>query len=682
MAENEVIGIGIEARLEAFRQDMASIPGIGAKEAKALAAQLSQEIKATEKASKAAEKAAKDAAKAQKDAAKGAKDLAERIDGADKAAKKFGGALSGIIPEVGALVDGVGAVADVSEGLGAAAESAGVGLGTVAAAAGGLVAVVGALAAVYRVQAREAEQITGMRRLEAEVAASLVGVERQLVDAKLAEAVATGTLSEETGRELATREAARRAVLDYAAAQAQQRAELRDSIAASERNLGILRSTIKAGLILATLPALPVLIADAAIEGVDKARARLDSFVETIAGGIDSVIGWGDGIEDSSARLRVLDAAVVEQAQLQSELKDVTIRTTKATDGSAAATAAATKAEADRAAAVATLTEQLGRYEAALTGLRGIEEGAGEDRLSELDRLTAARDSALAEITSKEKAALDARLGDAAAVAELDSEVAAARLAVEQRYRRDVAALEDRAADENAKRREAEAKAEETAAAARRSIQERLLGYARDGLAQIAGGLDEAATAAGARAEALAGRLVTLDGYITESQRAELEKRIKASTAAARRSFEVSKIARLAEATVNTFTGATAALASAPPPFNFVAAGLVTSAGLANVAQIAAQQPAFHSGGPVDLQPDEGFRKVRNREYVANPTGRAVLGDRTLQRANAGIAPSSGAVVVQVYRHTRQVDRYEADRLSAGNPIARALLGKKKPGME
>jgi hypothetical protein len=681
VAENEVIGIGIEAKLEAFRQDMATIPGIGGKEAKALAAQLSQEIKAAEKASKAAEKAAKDSKKATADAAKGAGDLAEKIGKADTAAKKFGGALSGLLPEVGALVEGVGAVADVSEGLGAAAEAAGVGLGTVAAAAGGLVVVVGALAAVYRVQAREAEQVLGMRRLEAEVAASLVGVERQLVDAKAAEAVATGALTEETGRELATREAARRAVLDYAAAQAQQRQELRDGIATAERNLGILRSTIKAGLILATLPALPVLIADAAIEGVDKARARLDSFVDTIAGGIDSVIGWGDGIEDSSARLRVLDGAVARQAALQSELKDVQIRTTKATDGSAAATAAAAKAETERAEAVATLRDQLTRYADALSGVRGIEEAATADQATELDALTAARDAALEQLQEKEKAALDARIGDAAALAELDAATAEARLAVEARYQRDVAALREREADEAGRRREAEAKAEEAAAAARRSIQERLLGYARDGLAQVVGGLDAAATAAAERAGALAGRVVALDGYITESQRAELKKRIEASTAAARRAFEVAKIGKIAEATMNTFTGATAALASAPPPFNFVAAGLVTSAGLANVAQIAAQQPAFHSGGPVDLQPDEGVRRVRNREYVANPTGRAVLGDRTLERANAGIAPSSGAVVVQVYRHTRQVDRYEADRLSAGNPIAQALLNKKKPGM-
>ena len=101
------------------------------------------------------------------------------------------------------------------------------------------------------------------------------------------------------------------------------------------------------------------------------------------------------------------------------------------------------------------------------------------------------------------------------------------------------------------------------------------------------------------------------------------------------------------------------------------------------MATIAAQQPAFHSGGAVDLAPDEGLRRLRDREFVANPTGRSVLGDRALERANAGIAPDTGgAVVVQVYKHSRQVDRYEADRLAAGSPVARALLQGRKPGME
>lgn len=684
MAENEVVGIGIEARLEAFRQQMAEIPEIGGKEAKALAAQLSQEIKAAEKASKAAEKAAKDASKAQKEAGKDAASLTDRLGKADQAAKKLGGALGGIVPELAPLIEGVGAVADGAESLQAAGEAAGGGLAKVAAAAGPVVVAVAALALAYRNASRETEQLLAMRRLEAEVASSLTATERALADAKLAEAVASGAVSEGAAAETTAREAARRAVLDYAAAQAQQRAEISETIATSERNLGILRSTIKAGLIVAALPALPVLIADAAIEGVDKARERLDAFASTLAGGIDSVIGWGDSIDDGRARLAVLDRAVQRQADLQSELRTTTTRTAAATRTATEGTKAAEEAERRRAEAVALLQEQLSRQGAAVEALRQIEATATADQLSELDRLTAERDAALAAITAREKESLDARLGDAAALAEADEAADKARRAVEERYQRDVGALRTKEKEAADKARAEAVKADEAAAAARKAIQERLIGYGQQALSQLAAGLDEAAATSAARAEALTGKLAALDQYLTTAQREQLRARIEASEAAARRAFAVAKAGKIAEATVNTFTAATAALASAPPPFNFVAAGLVTASGLANVATIAAQQPAFHSGGAVDLAPDEGLRRLRDREFVANPTGRAVLGDRALEAANAGIAPGGGggAVVVQVYRHTRQVDRYEADRLAAGNPVARELMKNRRPGME
>jgi hypothetical protein len=57
---NEVVGIDITARLEGFRAELAKIPEIGGKEAKALVGQLSREIKAAERASQAAAKAAAD----------------------------------------------------------------------------------------------------------------------------------------------------------------------------------------------------------------------------------------------------------------------------------------------------------------------------------------------------------------------------------------------------------------------------------------------------------------------------------------------------------------------------------------------------------------------------------------------------------------------------------------------
>ena len=54
---NPVVGIDLELRLEKFKADMASIPGIATKEGKAMAAQLGKELRAVEKATKDAARA-------------------------------------------------------------------------------------------------------------------------------------------------------------------------------------------------------------------------------------------------------------------------------------------------------------------------------------------------------------------------------------------------------------------------------------------------------------------------------------------------------------------------------------------------------------------------------------------------------------------------------------------------
>ena len=95
-------------------------------------------------------------------------------------------------------------------------------------------------------------------------------------------AVATGRLSEAGAAELTAREAARRAVLDYAAAQAAQRAEINESIATSERNLAILHSTVKA-----------LLLADGA-EPVGSSPAELAAYLRT------ELAKWGKVVRDNN----------------------------------------------------------------------------------------------------------------------------------------------------------------------------------------------------------------------------------------------------------------------------------------------------------------------------------------------------------------------------------------------
>jgi len=59
--------------------------------------------------------------------------------------------------------------------------------------------------------------------------------------------------------------------------------------------------------------------------------------------------------------------------------------------------------------------------------------------------------------------------------------------------------------------------------------------------------------------------------------------------------FDLLKAARISEATINTYTGATRALAEFPYPYSLVVAGLIVAAGLSNIAVIASQQ--FDGGG-------------------------------------------------------------------------------------
>jgi hypothetical protein len=57
-----------------------------------------------------------------------------------------------------------------------------------------------------------------------------------------------------------------------------------------------------------------------------------------------------------------------------------------------------------------------------------------------------------------------------------------------------------------------------------------------------------------------------------------------------KRAFEAAKAFNIASAIMNTYAGATKALATYPPPFNFIAAGAVIASGFAQVAAIRSQQ--------------------------------------------------------------------------------------------
>ncbi|MGB0679577.1 MAG: hypothetical protein ACPGUV_07950, partial [Polyangiales bacterium] len=163
--------------------------------------------------------------------------------------------------------------------------------------------------------------------------------------------------------------------------------------------------------------------------------------------------------------------------------------------------------------------------------------------------------------------------------------------------------------------------------------------------------------------------------HLTKAQNRQLTRRIQDQKRAARNAFEVQQAAAAAQAAVQTALAVATALGSAPWPASLIPAAGALAAGVAQQQAIARQRPSFHRGGGVDLAPDELTATVRRSEFVLNPTGRDMLGDSQLHRANAGQSMGGGqdVIAVSVYKHTRQVDRWKRDGLSSGDPISRAI---------
>jgi hypothetical protein len=79
-----------------------------------------------------------------------------------------------------------------------------------------------------------------------------------------------------------------------------------------------------------------------------------------------------------------------------------------------------------------------------------------------------------------------------------------------------------------------------------------------------------------------------------------------------KKAFEAAKAFNIANAIMNTYMGATKALATYPPPFNFIAAAAVVASGLAQVASIRSQQYSGRVlGGPV----------MGNSSYIVGENG-------------------------------------------------------------
>ena len=123
-----------------------------------------------------------------------------------------------------------------------------------------------------------------------------------------------------------------------------------------------------------------------------------------------------------------------------------------------------------------------------------------------------------------------------------------------------------------------------------------------------------------------------------------------------RAAFQAAKAFNIASAIMNTYTGATKALATYPPPFNFIAAAGVVAMGLAQVASIRAQTYAGRAlGGPM----------VGGQQYIVGERGPELI---TAPSGGSNVVPNnelggSTTIVFQIQANdTRGFDQLLAER--------------------
>lgn len=620
------INLTVSASLANLEAQLASVQGMTADTAKLIVKDLQASIKAAEKASKdsaaATKRAMEQTAAASKKAADAAGDVGDKIGKFGSNAGKVAGVLDMVVPGLGGVARGA---ADIADGF----EIAALGGTRLLAILGPVAAAVAVGAAAYQYLASELEAVNQKNEEAAKLASATLDRTRDItrLTRELADetAIATGATTDE---DLAVRnrteaiEAAYREQLQYLETQ-------RASAAAANRGKGL--NTAEA-----------------------QTYRDLSAQVEALQAKQADQISTAEGL----IRARYAGQRADERAAAAAAAK------ADADRAAADAARAAEQAEREKERAQATYTRTVIDYAEAMRSLTADQRSsvseeerilaAGQQRLRQLDEL-AQRTEYLALTNAEAEAAQTA--------------AAEARVQIEQDVAEQIAAVREKARqDEAAKATEAR---EAEAAAAIENAQ-----LIAQGIGAVGQGLDTLATSSADSLGRLQQQLADQSEMLTASEKAALQERVAAQRNAAIQAFEVAKAAKLAEAIINTAAAVTASL---PNP---IAAAVAGAAGAAQVATIAAQQPAFHAGGIVGAPPDEvNARLVRGEGVLSRSGVNAIGGEQAVRAANAGIPQTpQPMVIVQQYRH-RVYNDFIRQNLRMGSPLAVEIRGTRTVGM-
>lgn len=680
----------VSANLQGLRQQLESIPGMTAEQARLMTAELNKSIRASEKAAKQAADASK---RAMEQAAAGASRAAGAVDNlGDRFGKvgsnsaKLAGALGMVNPGLADMARNVADLADVGEvasGLG----GIGAALGAVAAVAGLFLAGFAPIGEILLEEQRRAEQ----------TAAALAAYEAATIAADEANAKLASSLQDVNdhfkvalGYETAGAQAARKrgeALREQADA----------SIKATKESMQYADQLVEQYREEARLIFSHRMLG----KETDEERKRAAFLAQEIA-------GITEAQKKRAERILAVNAAVeesIEDLALEAQANDhVARKQSKAT----ASKSAATKASQDHAEALAQEAERQRELDAIRSQAQSIvdseltQQGRIIQQQADLRAQLEKNPAAYGEVTAAiavlerqlqtlEDQEIEAYLkSQADAAKELQSayeqlippevptrqeQFAALTAQVEQAFRDGIITFDEY----QAKLAEIQTAQEETfnldqfaaffegIKASTSQVFSDLEALSSFFLAQNESALAEAIKA---RKE--------LGEDATKEEKDEAKKRVQAAREAAMRQFEITKALQIAQIVVNTAAAAAQALASSPPPFNLVAAAAAAAAGAVQLATVASTQPKFHKGGLIG-QPDESMAVVRAGEAVLNPMGRKALGDEAIRAANAGALDHGGGAVQVVYKH-KSFDYFVRDHLRTNATLPRALNAGRRLG--
>lgn len=386
---NEVVGVDLVLKIDKFREELEKATAAGDKNAKALVASFSRELKKMEKD-------ARDAASDAKELAKASKEAGESFGKAGQSASK----LAGILELVGGA-DAARTLADIADVGEVAAESA----GALGLSMGGMLALLGPVAAAVGIAAvaiggwREHTEQAEQRAHDYAVA--LGEIERGMGDIKDAldelavrEGVLSGALGLEDAEFLRSQTAAEKTF-------AEERGKVIDELQKQQDRMAALRALSEKG--------------DSGIGGMFS-NILSGNTVEALSSETDTV---GHHIKDLQSKLHDLDQ---EQGQYADRLTDVTTGERKqkeAVQDSAKATRDAAEAERKRVAALQALNDQLhdeeaagkaqrATYDAAIAKLGDLAEADRQKMGTASERLAKEHEAALQDIEDLQRVALAA----------------------------------------------------------------------------------------------------------------------------------------------------------------------------------------------------------------------------------------------------------------------------------